>query len=189
MSVATAVMRSLLSKVRRPEIQKLANAVVRLVGVTAGKPFPSGDGSLDQKGCVFLPYAQVVPKGRPVGFRNSDPVAHNVHAYDSTNASLFNLATPPGTPPLTRAFEAGGPVRLKCDLHGWMTAWIYVAETPYETVTEGDGSFRLDDVPPGHYRLAVWHELVSGREIAVDLEPRGLAKVALAVSVLGPDSP
>lgn len=163
----------------------IANAVVSIAGVSRGKPFANGAPLLDQKTCTFVPYVQVAPKGAEVTFVNSDPVNHNVHAYDAANTSLFNLAMPIQNLKLTQKLDVPGPVRIKCDAHSWMTAWIWTSETPYAVVTDANGRYALKDVPPGTYRLHVWHELLGEKDETVVVPPKVEATHDVALSVGG----
>jgi plastocyanin len=129
----------------------LAYAVVWLEG-SKGGALPKGPFSLDQKNCLFTPYVQVVSKGAPVVIRNSDSVLHNVHVTTVGAAQIFNRAIPIKGQTFTETFSEPGVVRLKCDVHTWMTAWLYVADTPYAAVTDAEGRFSFPGVPPGTYR-------------------------------------
>jgi plastocyanin len=164
----------------------VANAVVWLDGVAKGKPFSKTTSLLDQKGCLYEPYLQVLRKGAKLTIRNSDPVNHNVRAYDAGNTSIFNVATPQEGMTVETEVPARGAVKVKCDVHSWMFAWLWVAETPYAEVTAADGSFEMSHVPPGVYQLSVWHELLSGAPVNVTVLPGGTASGDLTVSVAGP---
>jgi len=172
-----------LALVLGPE-RTLGNAVVVLRGVGAGKKFPPFTPVLDQKNCDYVPYLQVVPLGAKLAILNSDPVSHNVHASDASGASLFNLGTPLQGQRFEQAFAAPGPVKIKCDVHPWMFAWIWVAETPYAALTGKDGRFSLPEVPPGTYALSVWHELFGTKESSVTVPSKGTVTVNVALSLL-----
>jgi plastocyanin len=111
---------------------------------------------IDQRGCTFIPRVVVVPAGGTVDFLNSDRLLHNIHATPKLNVS-FNRTQPKSrTIPVT--FAKPEIVRINCDLHSWMTAWVVVAEHSFYAVTGADGQFVFDNLPPGQYRLQVWHE-------------------------------
>jgi plastocyanin len=110
----------------------------------------------DQKQCVFVPRVVVVPAGGTVEFLNSDRLLHNLHSASADNPT-FNRTQPKGrTIPL--AFRRPETIRIDCDLHPWMRAWVVVAEHPFYAVTNDRGEFALENVPPGTYTLQVWHE-------------------------------
>jgi plastocyanin len=110
----------------------------------------------DQKQCVFVPRVIVVPAGGTVEFLNSDRLLHNLHSVSADNPS-FNRTQPKGrTIPI--AFRKPEIIRIDCDLHPWMRAWVVVAEHPFYAVTNDRGEFVLENLPRGNYTLQVWHE-------------------------------
>ncbi|MFQ5667824.1 MAG: carboxypeptidase regulatory-like domain-containing protein [Candidatus Binatia bacterium] len=131
------------------------NAVVFLKGVTRGKPLPKGPFALNQQGCDYHPHILVVPRRSEVTLKSSDNVLHNVHMF---GAATYNIPFPKPVE-LRKRLRKSGVVRLQCDAgHGWMTAYIHVADHPYYAITGTDGAFRLTDVPPGKYTVHMWHE-------------------------------
>jgi len=162
----------------------IANAVVSLEGIASGKRFAPSSPVLDQKNCDYVPYLQIVPAGATLAIVNSDPVSHNVHAYDAGNESLFNLGTPLAGQRFEQKLSRPGPVKFKCDVHPWMFAWVWVARTPYTAATGRDGRFVLDGVPPGTYTLRVWHELFTEKKVAVTVAPRQRAAADVTLSLL-----
>ena len=97
---------------------------------------------LDQKGCQYIPHVFGVQAGQTFKVANSDTAMHNVHAVPTTNRE-FNFSQPVNVPAVDRVFakpEIGVP--LKCDVHGWMNAYVHVVEHPFFAVTGADGSSR-----------------------------------------------
>jgi plastocyanin len=136
----------------------LRNAVVWIENppAGAGEPAPAAKVEMDQNGCVFVPRVVVVPAGGTVDFLNSDRLLHNIHATPRLNVS-FNRTQPKSrTIPVT--FARPEIVRINCDLHSWMVGWVVVAAHRYYAITGADGQFAFDDLPPGQYKLTVWHE-------------------------------
>ena len=144
-------------------------AVVSLQAPPAGarsEP-PSKPVQMDQQQCVYIPRVVVVPVGGTVEFLNSDRLLHNLHSL-STENSTFNRTQPKGrTVPVV--FKKPEIVRIDCDLHTWMRAWVVVAEHSYYAVTGANGEFVLDNVPPGKYTLKIWQETLGtvSREVTV----------------------
>jgi plastocyanin len=138
----------------------LRNAVVSLqVAPPDVKWSPAPPVQLDQKQCVFVPRVVVVPAGGTVEFLNSDRLLHNLHSGNARHNPVFNRTQPKGrTIPI--AFPRPEIIRIDCDLHPWMRAWVVVAEHPFYAVTDDKGEFVLSNVPPGNYTLQVWHELL-----------------------------
>lgn len=136
----------------------IKNAVVYIENITRGKKFgEKWHFILDQKACEFVPHVQVIPVNSTLEIRNSDPMAHNVHAYSLKNPT-FNESIPSRGNPLTKSFRLQEMVKVGCDRHRWMRAWTVVRENPYYCLTGTDGTFEITGIPPGEYKVAVWHE-------------------------------
>ncbi len=142
-----------------------ANAVVYIDKIP-GKRFtpPATPVTLDQVNLTFKPHVLAVLVGTTVAFPNSDEIRHNVF---SPRPAKFDLGTYPRKEIRYHRFDSPGAATLLCNVHAEMSAYVIVAETPYFGVTEKDGKFTLDGVPPGEYILKVWHEKAKPATIAV----------------------
>ncbi len=135
----------------------LANVLVSVEGVrtpaNVSKPKPV----FDQKDCRFIPHVIAVRAGQPLTIKNSDVDMHNVHATPTDNPA-FNvaLAVQGSTKELT--LDRPEVIRVRCDVHPWMTGYIGVFESDYVAVTAADGSFEIKGLPAGSYELKAWHE-------------------------------
>jgi hypothetical protein len=154
----------------------VANAVVYLEAVASGKPFARQPALIDQTGCRYDPHVVIVPVAPALGITNSDTVLHNVHACtsDAQRRTLFNIAQPlvgQHTPVAGDKLSTPGFYALSCEAgHPWMSGYLVVAAHPYYAVTGADGSFVLDDVPPGTYTVRMWHEGVHVRNYSASLQ-------------------
>lgn len=164
----------------------LDGVVVLLEGISKGKPWsvPEGGYSVDQRGCAFHPHISVIPQGAELAILNSDPVLHNIHAYEvigNARKTLFNVAQPKFKTRVTRTIRTttGRVIRIECDAHNWMLGWLYVADSPYAVVVGMDGRFMLDDVPPGRYRLRAWHPTLGIKELEISVPPKGRVEVSV----------
>jgi plastocyanin len=113
---------------------------------------------LDQKGCQYIPHVIGAQVGQTIKVANSDTALHNVHAVPKGNRE-FNFSQPANVPPVDRVFtqpEIGIP--LKCDVHGWMSAYANVVPHPFFAVTGADGRFEIKGLPAGTYTIEAWHE-------------------------------
>lgn len=146
----------------------LANAVVWLDNVPGGSAGGQGTAavSLDQRGCRFAPHVSTATVGQQLAVGSHDPIMHNVHAYNGSR-TLFNLPIPTPGVSVRRPLSEAGRVDIKCDLHGWMSAVVYVFAHPYHAVTGRDGTFRIQGVPAGTYPVKVWHERLGERSGSV----------------------
>lgn len=123
-------------------------------------PPPEGNAVLNQEGCLYHPHVQGMRMGQSLAVKTSDPTAHNVHGYGKVNRS-FNRSQPAGAADVVidmRREEAGPPMKVKCDIHPWMNAYVAVVDHPFFAVTGPDGSFELKNLPPGTYTIEAWHE-------------------------------
>ena len=129
------------------------NAVVYLVDIAKGKAWPAQakPPEIDNVKCKFEPHIQVIRAGK-LDVVNSDPMLHNTHGYYGRRTA-FNLALPNKGQRIPVELTRAGQVRIDCDAHGWMEAWIYVVDNPYYAVTSADGKFTIVDVPAGTYKL------------------------------------
>ena len=112
---------------------------------------------MDQLKMKFIPHVLPVVLGTTVDFLNSDPVMHNVFT-PSKAGDRFNLGSWPQGEIKSYTFTKPGPVRVLCNVHPEMLAWVVALQNPYFATTGADGSYSIPDVPTGTYSLKVWHE-------------------------------
>ncbi len=154
---------------------KLANVVV----VVKGAPAPAvKPGVLDQQRCKNVPHVMTAAAGSSLDILNSDPVLHNSHGYLGP-ASAFNIAMPLKNQKVTRKLDKPGALRVKCDVHPWMSAYVFVADGP-AAVSGADGSFTISGVPPGTYTVTAWHERFGEKTAQVTVPVSGAGTVAFA---------
>ncbi|MBI4630040.1 MAG: hypothetical protein HY729_15130, partial [Candidatus Rokubacteria bacterium] len=131
--------------------------VVTIEGVARGKK-GGGDVILDNAQCLFVAHVTAVGPGDRVQVKNSDGILHNTHGF-LNRATVFNLALPNKDQmiDITKRLRKPGVIRVLCDAHPHMSAWLVVHDSPYLAVTDERGAFRIGDVPPGAYRVTLWH--------------------------------
>ena len=149
----------------------LKDAVISLQNVTGGISIDSlgKEFVLDQKVCAYTPHILIVPAGTPVKILNNDGILHNIHTYAVKNQSV-NLAQPRFKKTIRMTFDEPENVQVRCDVHGWMSAWIIAVDHPYYTVTDSSGDFVISNVPPGTYTVNVWQESMGEASIEVTVE-------------------
>lgn len=149
----------------------IANVVIT-IDVPGAKVEPSTEAvSIDQKMCRFEPHVRVLPVGGKVVFLNSDEVSHNVHTYATKNDS-FNKTIAPGSRE-EQTLAKGDKITVKCDIHGWMSAVVFVTDTPFYAVTAEDGSFSISGLKPGKYKAELWHEKLGKEKAEVVVKEDG----------------
>lgn len=170
---------------RRPVIVTdghLANVFVYIKEGLSGTYATSGDApEIDQDGCIYIPHVIGVQTGQQVTFRNSDGLLHNIKAQP-TNNRTFNISQPTNMTSRQTFSQPEIMIPVQCDVHGWMTMYIGVTEHPYFAVSGEDGSFTLENVPPGTYTLEAWHERYGVTTQQVTVEPNGAASVTFEFS-------
>lgn len=157
----------------------LANVFVYIKGGLEGKKFapPSFAAVMDQKGCWFEPRVLGIQTGQQFDVTNSDPVTHNIHPRAHVNRE-WNQSQAEGAPPLQRKFtQPEIMIRVKCNIHNWMHAWIGVVSNPYFAVTGADGTFEFKNVPPGNYTVEAWQEELGTQEQHLTVPASGKAEV------------
>ena len=126
----------------------------------------------DQKGCVFEPHCLIVRAGQPILLKSQDAVAHNVRFTSFGNPGI-NLTVPAGTKegiPVEMKRGQRVPIPALCDFHPWMKAQWLVVDHPYAALTGPDGTFRIEGLPAGKHKFAVWHESKGFLEKSLDVE-------------------
>ncbi len=153
------------------------DAVVYLKGVEKGKALekPAKKPEIVNHGCRFEPHVQAFPVGTVV-IVNSDPVMHNTHGFLGKQ-TVFNVALPVKGQRVEKPLTKPGIMRVECDTHGWMLAWVYAADNPYYAVTRKDGTFSIADVPPGSYTLVAWQESTGETEMPVTVKGKDVVEV------------
>lgn len=153
----------------------IEDAVVWIDDIHRGKAYDFQPPILDQKKCTYDPHIVVMQPG-DLTVKTDDPVPHNVHSYSDANRT-YNESMNPLNREMTLHFARPERISFKCDLHGWMQAFIVVATNPYYTVTKQKGAFALHDVRPGTYQLKVWQETLGEATQSVTVEPSKTTKV------------
>ena len=156
----------------------IANVVVSVDGLASASAYDAGPYVLDQRDCVYDPHVMLVAAGAPLDILNSDGVLHNVHTFCEMNRAS-NVAQPPALKRMTMTFERPERVQLRCDVHGWMGAWVVVVDHPYHVVSGDDGAFVIEDVPAGDTTLRSWHETLGEQTTRVSVPSGGEAVVEL----------
>lgn len=108
-----------------------------------------------QQGREFKPYLTIVQTGTAIDFPNKDPIKH--HIYSFSPAKLFEIKLYAGEPAGPVIFDKPGNVALGCNVHDWMEAHVLVVDSPYFAKSDARGRASIDRVPPGRYRLSLWH--------------------------------
>ncbi len=158
----------------------LANVYVYVKDGLGNKVYapPSAPAVLDQKGCRYVPHVLAAMAGQPIEFRNSDPTMHNVHMQPAVGGNQqVDISQPPNGGTTRHTFaqpELMMPVR--CNNHPWMEAFLNIAPNPFFAVSDGDGHFAIQGLPPGTYTLVAVQEQLGQQQANVTVTTHNTAK-------------
>ena len=147
----------------------MANVLATLEGSFPDTPVPTTPVVLDQKDCMYAPRVLGALIGQTLHVTNQDPTAHNIHSL-SKSGNAFNATQLIKGPPFEYKLKAGEILRITCDNHTWMTAYIAILDNPYFAVTAADGTFTIPNVPAGKQTIRVWHEVMGPQTQTVDVQ-------------------
>lgn len=111
---------------------------------------------MDQRNETFVPHVLAVMVGTVVDFPNSDRTYHNV--FSLSRVKRFDLGRYAAGRSKSVRMDRPGIVRVFCDIHSHMNAFILVFAHPFFDVTDAAGRFELAEVPPGTYTVVAWYE-------------------------------
>lgn len=136
---------------------------------------PSAAVEFDQKGCMYKPHVVGLRVGQTLKIINSDALLHNVHAMPKANKG-FNIGMAQKGQSSEKKFDKPETmIKFKCDVHGWMNAYIGVVEHPFFAVSDDKGAFEIKDLPAGEYTVEAWHEKLGTKTAKVTVTDKGTA--------------
>ncbi len=162
----------------------LKDVVVVIQGIEKGKALTFKGTDVKGNNCRFLvqgpsQYVGVVMKKAEVRFDNDDNVMHNPHGYEVAGPKRDTMFNNPlnGKQKLTKEVKLrkSPTMKVECDQHNFMQVWFYAIDNPYYAVVGEDGTFSIDDVPPGKYKVVAWHPILGTQEQEVTLAAKGKA--------------
>lgn len=153
---------------------KLANVLVYVEGASLGEyefTPPTSTVTLEHRGCSYLPRVSGVRVGQPLVILNLDATMHTTHPLTQKNPE-WNQTQPPGTPPLVKTFKRPEKfVAFRCNQHPWEKAYVGVFDHPFFAVSDEQGSFKIEGLPPGQYKVIAWHERFGEKSVDITFLP------------------
>lgn len=141
----------------------LKDVVVTIEHVDAGKPFNKEPINITAENCKFLPDVNVIRQGESFKVDNIDAVMHNSQVYQKERGKiLLNIPIPAeevtdGKITFKKKYKI---MQMICGMHEFMQTWGYRVQNPYYAQTKIDGNFKIDNIPPGEYKVTAWHYLI-----------------------------
>lgn len=171
--------------------QPVENAAIVVRALDDPPELPSGQEEIvDQVDREFVPPAIVVPVNTRISFPNSDDIRH--HVYSFSEAKSFELPLYTGTPARPIEFPNPGIVTIACNIHDWMLAHIYVVDSRWHGLTDGEGTWGVSGLPGRRYRVEVWHHALAAEQQKVgeiELDADGSAELEATVEMATGPSP
>ena len=147
---------------------------------------PTDTAQIDQHNCRYHPHVFGMRVGQQLTILNSDPTLHNIHAVPKTNQE-FNTGQPIQGMKTTHTFTAKEVmVPFKCDVHGWMNAYVGVLDHPYFAVSDKDGQFDIKNLPPGTYTIEAWHEKLGTMTQSVTIAAKDSKEISFTFKAAAP---
>jgi hypothetical protein len=162
--------------------QGLQNVVVTIEGIIQGKTPLSSISMIENRNCHFVPHVQAGMTGQFYEVRNLDPIMHNTH-LKMEKFTLLNIIMPAlGKKLIKKNIPESGLIKILCDAHKFMHGWFIATENPYFAVTDHDGNYKISDIPPGKYKIKVWHEALPPQEKEMVIPPQKKVNLSLELS-------
>ena len=162
----------------------LLDTVVYLEKVKEGKAFPAAlkKLTLNQKKCEFQPALSFMANEGVLEAVNSDATLHNIHTYElikKARRTVLNVSQPEAGNVVEKKIKLrkGTAMKVECDAHDFMHAFVFVAKNPYFAVVNDKGEFEIKDVPPGKYKINAWHGSLGTQKGKVEVKGGAAASV------------
>ncbi len=180
------------------------NVVIYIKKIHKGKPFSYVPPRIEAIDCKFEPYITIVRDKHDIEVVNMDPVFHDIQGYETSKFGarvLFNVPLPMSKKLRKEVFLAGKTVKdragkvltqhikmgkqrklfvMQCGFHAYMESWGFAVKSPYYALAAKDGSYSITDIPPGTYKVEVWHPMVQ-KEYTVTITPNGTTELQIEI--------
>ena len=145
-------------------------------------PLPLKGAQIRQEGETFVPRVVAITRGSSVIFPNGDPFFHDV--FSLSRSATFDLGSYPKGQKKTHQFRQAGLVKVYCHIHSHMSASIMVFDHTFFTIPKADGSFTIEDIPPGSYKVSAWHERIGENSQPVKIDAGRTSEIQFALPIV-----
>lgn len=139
---------------------------------------PSSTPTVTNRTCAFHPRVGMAKPGDLLETRNEDPVMHNTHIH-ADNRTFLNVALVAGGRPVQKKVRSPGLMKVTCDAHPFMHAFVMVSDHDFVATTDALGRFSIIGVPPGKHEISLWHETLGPLKKQVTIPPLGTVTVTI----------
>jgi hypothetical protein len=154
---------------------KLANVFIYVKGGSLESysfETPSTGVVLEHKGCRYVPHVLGIQTRQALTIINRDQTTHDINVSNARNNPSWHFVRRPGDPPIVRKFDNPETfIPLKCNQHPWERAWVGVFSHPFFAISDSDGNYKIEGLPPGDYTVVAWHEKFGERTMALTIYP------------------
>ncbi len=162
---------------------ELSNVIVFIHDGPRASPLPVIRARILQENENFVPRVVAITRGSTVDFPNGDPFFHDV--FSLSRSGTFDLGSYPRGQTRSHQFRQAGLVKVYCHIHSHMSATIMVFDHNFFVIPKADGSFAIDDVPPGTYQVSAWHERIgeSSQQVKIEAGRASVIQFALPIGL------
>ena len=128
------------------------------------------EAQIDQLDKEFVPTVTTIVAGGSANFPNSDDILHHVYSFSQAKTFDTPLYGSDANSQYGEMFDVPGVIEIGCNIHDWMLAYIYVGESDLMAISNDVGVASLANIPPGQYRLRVWHSRLDAPDNSVEID-------------------
>lgn len=161
---------------------ELVNVIVFIQDAPKVVPLPLKGAQIVQENETFVPRVVAITRGSSVIFPNGDPFFHDV--FSLSRSATFDLGSYPKGQKKTHQFRQAGLVKVYCHIHSHMSASIMVFDHTFFTIPKADGSFTIEDIPPGSYKVSAWHERIGENSQPVKIDAGRSSEIQFALPIV-----
>jgi plastocyanin len=169
-----------------PDTNEMANVIIYLDSAAFNGSAPDSAPEMRQVNETFKPHVLAIVAGSSVDFPNEDPFFHNV--FSLSRPKSFDLGRYPQGSSKRIRFDREGVVPVFCHIHSDMSGIVFVAPNRFFISPGVQGSYRLEGIPPGTYRITAWHERAKPVKATVRIEPGKTSRLDFNIPITNVES-